>query len=87
MCILQSVYPEHVQNRLTESDFCVDATSRPGNFYFKTFQLNASPASEDVLVTGEGHVAADDGHVRERCNVEKLTHVLPKLGAFLQHER
>ena len=34
-------------------------------------------------MTGEGHVAADKGYVREGSHVQELSHVLPQLRAFL----
>ena len=45
--------------------------------------MRGLPAGEDVLVAGERGVADDDVDVGKRGEVEKLTHVLPQLGAFL----
>ena len=54
--------------------------------YFSQIQID-KPAGENVLVACEGDVSADESDVRKVGPVQKLTHVLPQLGALLNITR
>jgi hypothetical protein len=54
--------------------------------YFDQIQVD-KPARENVLVACEGDVSADESDVRKVSPVQKLTHVLPQLGALLNRTR
>jgi hypothetical protein len=56
------------------------------NNYLNQIQI-AKPAGENVLVACEGDVSADESDVRKVGPVQKLTHVLPQLGALLNITR